>query len=99
MMPEKIKSLVTKWIKQSNTIILVVVPAGIVKIRNVSVRCDTNLVSEVQPDTDIVFALDDNLANHEAFRLAKQHDPMGKRTIGVMTKPDLVIHKTLNNTH
>lgn len=31
-----------------------------------------------------------NLSNQEVFELARRFDPRGQRTVGVITKPDLV---------
>ncbi|XP_063068468.1 interferon-induced GTP-binding protein Mx-like isoform X2 [Engraulis encrasicolus] len=71
---EKIKKLILQYIKQQETIILVVVPANV------------------------------DIATTEALRMAKTVDPEGQRTLGILTKPDLVdkgaeegVVKTLNN--
>ncbi|XP_063068011.1 interferon-induced GTP-binding protein Mx-like [Engraulis encrasicolus] len=71
---EKIKKLIEEYIKQQETIILVVVPANV------------------------------DIATTEALRMAKRVDPDGQRTLGILTKSDLVdkgaeevVVKTLNN--
>lgn len=56
----EVSSLVQEYIKQSRTILLVVVPAT------------------------------QDVATIEALEWASRHDPKGLRTIGVITKPDLV---------
>ncbi|KAL8377725.1 hypothetical protein RB595_008424 [Gaeumannomyces hyphopodioides] len=60
-----VKNLVMRYMRDSRTIILAVVPAN------------------VDP------------ATQEILKLAKQVDPGMKRTMGVLTKPDLAIEKTM----
>lgn len=38
-----------------------------------------------------------DLGTQVVLQLARQHDPDGKRTLGILTKPDLVNEKTLQN--
>ncbi|KAM0248561.1 hypothetical protein ACHAQJ_009410 [Trichoderma viride] len=56
-----IKNMVKRYIQQSRTIILAVVPCN------------------------------GDIANQKILRLAAEADPQGKRTLGVLTKPDLAI--------
>ena len=58
--PDDIGELVRSYMKQENTIIVVVVAAG------------------------------SQLADNEALLMAKEYDPRRERTMGVITKPDLV---------
>ncbi|PFH48255.1 hypothetical protein AMATHDRAFT_150299 [Amanita thiersii Skay4041] len=39
----------------------------------------------------ITIPMGDDIENQQAVRLAKEADPMGERTIGVLTKPDMVL--------
>ncbi|KAF2009870.1 dynamin-1 [Aaosphaeria arxii CBS 175.79] len=57
-----------------------------------------NLISEyIAKPNSIILAVSPanvDLVNSEALKLARQVDPMGKRTIGVLTKLDLMDHGT-----
>lgn len=61
-------------------------------------RQTRNLISEyIAKPNSIVLAVSPanvDLVNSEALKLARQVDPMGKRTIGVLTKIDLMDHGT-----
>ncbi|KAJ6557932.1 P-loop containing nucleoside triphosphate hydrolase protein [Mycena capillaripes] len=50
------------------------------------------VVSHIQGNCLILVALPmtDDIENQKALRLARQEDPEGKRTIGVLTKPDML---------
>nr|AKA60784.1 interferon-induced GTP-binding protein Mx2-like protein [Andrias davidianus]WLR81517.1 interferon-induced GTP-binding protein Mx2 [Andrias davidianus] len=63
----KIKLLITKFIKRQETINLVVVPSNV------------------------------DIATTEALEMARQVDPSGERTLGILTKPDLVDKGTEKN--
>ncbi|KAL6866853.1 P-loop containing nucleoside triphosphate hydrolase protein [Trichoderma novae-zelandiae] len=58
-----VKNMVKRYIQESRTIILAVVPCIV------------------------------DIANQKILRLAAEADPQGKRTLGVLTKPDLAIEK------
>ncbi|KAH7928504.1 hypothetical protein BV22DRAFT_1192754 [Leucogyrophana mollusca] len=50
------------------------------------------VVSHIKGNTIILVALPmtDDIENQKALRLARQEDPDGRRTIGVLTKPDML---------
>ncbi|KAH6685727.1 interferon-induced GTP-binding protein Mx1 [Plectosphaerella plurivora] len=62
---ELVKNMVTKYIKDSRTIILAVIPCN------------------------------QDIATQEILKLAKEVDPEGIRTMGVLTKPDLVPERSM----
>ncbi|KAI5296382.1 hypothetical protein KEM52_003246 [Ascosphaera acerosa] len=60
-----VKTMVTKYIRNSRTIILAIIPGNV------------------------------DIGVQEILSLAKEHDPAGERTIGVLTKPDLISEEGL----
>ncbi|KAM6493629.1 P-loop containing nucleoside triphosphate hydrolase protein [Amanita muscaria] len=60
------------------------------------------VVSNIKGDNTLILIaipMSDDIENQQAVRLAKEADPTGERTIGVLTKPDVVLPSSMGQLH